>query len=158
MVWALECAISNEHLAQVFFPIQEKVWGGKHTGPLMTCHDQTASVYNQCLSWGSDVSGEPKVKDVDNTVHQVVPHMWRMILYIHINIPPEQKLRLPIVQTLGCECDSIPHEGHHNPLLSQRACLSQGSIGVMPFPWQPVGIDLSEWRQLCPLWAHRLST
>ena len=33
----------------------------------------------------------------------------------------------------------------------------QGSMCMMPFPRQPVVLELSDGRQLCPLWAHLLS-
>ena len=45
-----------------------------------------------------------------------------MILYISIYIPPEQKLRVPIVKLLRVETESFQHGAKYAPLLSQRGC------------------------------------
>ena len=46
----------------------------------------------------------------------------------------------------------VSHMGPIMHLSSPREyTVSQGSMGFMLLPWQPVGVDLSEGRQLCPL-------
>lgn len=34
----------------------------------------------------------------------------------------------------------------------------QGSMGIIPMPWQQVGLELSEGRQLCQICTHLIST
>ena len=51
------------------------------------------------------------------------------------------------------------HMGPITPLSSHRdTVVSQGSMGIMPFPLEPAGLYLSVERKLRPLWAHVLST
>ena len=43
-------------------------------------------------------------------------------------------------------------------LSSHRGAVGpQASMGIIPVPWQSLGLELSEGRQLHPLWAHLLS-
>lgn len=44
------------------------------------------------------------------------------MIYISINLPPEQQIRVHIVQPARCEGDSFPHGAKKTPLLSQRGC------------------------------------
>ena len=68
------------------------------------------------------MSGGHEAKNGGNTVGQIVPPICWTILYISINIPLEQQLRVPIIQHLRCDGESFPHGAHHAPLLSQRFC------------------------------------
>ena len=92
------------------------------TGPYKIYHDQTLCLYYSCLYKETCESGGHEANDGDSTVGQIVPPIWWIIIYISINIPAEQQLRVPIIQPSGCDGDSFPHEAHHTPLHSQRGC------------------------------------
>ena len=95
-------------------------------------------------------------KDGDNRVHQILPHILRIILYIPIT--PEKLLSVPIVQALRCEL-GLSHMGPKKPLSSHRESLvSQGSRGghtiamARNWPWHFRG------NATLPLLAHLVST
>ena len=44
------------------------------------------------------------------------------MLYISINIPLEQQLRVLTVHASRCVGENIQHGAHHDPHLSQRGC------------------------------------
>ena len=53
----------------------------------------------------------------------------------------------------------VSHVLPHTHLTSHRVAVGpQGSKGIIPMPWKPIVLELSGGRQLCPLWAHLLST
>ena len=72
-VCALSLCVSNSHLAEVIFHIESKPQGVWHTGPLRMYHDQTATLYNQCLAQEHDESGGHEDNDGDNTIHLIEP-------------------------------------------------------------------------------------
>ena len=98
-------------------------WGGQVTGHFEIDNDQTESLSNWCLSWETDESGGHESKVGDNTVPQIVPSIRWIIIYININIPTKQELRLPIVQCSLCEGVRLPLVAQNEALLSQRGCL-----------------------------------
>ena len=50
------------------------------------------------------------------------------------------------------------HMPSHKHLSSDRVTVRpQFSMGILPLPWQPVGLELIDGKPLCPLWAHLLS-
>ena len=57
--------------------------------------DQTASLYNRCLVQLTLVSGGHGDKDGGNIFQQNILPIWWIILYISINIPPEQSSGCP---------------------------------------------------------------
>jgi len=107
-------------LGMSLFPHVGKDWGVRLTGPFKIYHDQTARLYIRCLAWETDESIGHEAKDGDNTVCQILSAIWWFILYISINIPPEQQLSVPINQFSICEGENFPHGAHHTSLLSQR--------------------------------------
>ena len=116
------------------------------------CLDQTASLYNQFFAQEPDECVGHEAKVGDNTVAKIEPPMGWIIIYISINTPMEQQLRV------RCEGESF-HMGPIMPLSSHReAIVSQGSMGKMPLLWHLVGQVLSERRQFHPIWTHLLST
>ena len=66
----------------------------------MIYHDQTASLYNQCVAQEPEESGGHVAKVRDNTVGHIAPPIRLIILYISINTLPEQQLRVPIIQPM----------------------------------------------------------
>jgi len=51
-----------------------------------------------------------------------------------------------------------PHMPPNMPLSSHRVAVGvQCSNSIIPMPWKPVGLELSERWQLRPLWDHLLS-
>ena len=88
----------------------------------------------------------------------LTPHIKWIIIYISINIPSVQELRVPIVQHSRCEGKSIPHAAQITPQLSQRGYCVTRLNGHHAIALQPVGMDLNEGRKLCLLWAYLLFT
>ena len=73
-------------------------------------------------------------------------------LYIIINKPPEQWLRLPITQHLSSEGENFLNRAHLALFLTQRSCYVIMLNGHHAIALQPVGLNLSEGWKLCPLW------
>ena len=117
MVWALEWGDSMGIMHEYFFLIYEKNWGVWLTRPFRIKHDQTSSLYNWCLVVEHNENGVHEAKNKDNTVGQIVPPIWWIILYISINITQG-----PIDQSSKCEGEIFPHGAHRDPLISQRGC------------------------------------
>ena len=65
--------------------------------------------------------------------------------------------QVPIVQLLRGEGESLPVVAQHTPLHSQSGSWTAGPRGYHPIAVATSqGLELSEGRQLCPLWAHLL--
>ena len=77
-------------------------WGSSLTIPFKVYIDQTASLYNWRVAQEPDECAGHEAKVWDNSVGQIVPPMGWIIIYISVNIPAEQQLRLPIIQPSRC--------------------------------------------------------
>ena len=86
----------------------------------MIYHDQTARHYKWHLAQEPHESGGHVAKFGDNTVHQIVPPIWWIILYISIHIFPEQPLGVPKAKLQFCGGEIFPYGDLHAPLLSQK--------------------------------------
>ena len=100
----------------LFFHVFKKTWVVSSLVPLTYTMIKNQT-YNQCVPQWIDESGGQEAKFGDNTVNQIVPPIWWIILYISINITQG-----PIDQSSKCEGEIFPHGAHRDPLISQRGC------------------------------------
>ena len=76
------------------------------------------------------------------------------ILYINVNILPEQQLRVPNIQILISECDSFPNGLNHALCSHREAIVSEGSMTFRSLLWQPVCLEHSDGRHMPTLGPH----
>ena len=128
----------------------EKIWSSWYTGPFRINHNQKERLYNQSLAQKPEESGGHEAKNGENTLHQIVPPIRLIILYISINIPPEQQLRVPIIQPLMYEGERFSHATPNTPLLSQSVSWFTSLIGSHAFAMASCLPGMFKWKETPP--------
>ena len=110
------------------------------TAPFNIYHDPCASLYKHFLSQFTEESVGHESKIGDHIFHPNIPPILWKSLYIRINIPQDQLLRVPIIQPSSFMIEIFSLAAQHAPLISQSGSCDTGSRGVIPLPGQPVGL------------------
>jgi len=159
MVWILEWDLSSREYLVVLFPLMAKTGSDKLTDPFQMYRNPKASLSRgYLLTQEPDANGVHEKNAGKNTYHHSV----------HTSNGSSFNFVSTYLQNMSSVCPIYINwvvtirASHFGPITRlsshRRSVVSQCFLGSMPLPWQPLGLNFSDGRQLHLLCAHLLST